>query len=58
MTKDKNKFLDTKNRLVIARGQEWVKWVNGVKRYRLLFIKCISTSHVMYAWLLWLMMSA
>ena len=29
-------LIDTENRLVVARGGEWVKWVNGVKRYKLL----------------------
>ena len=35
-TKDKNKFLDTENRLVVARGQEWAlgemgKWSQKVQ---------------------------
>ena len=42
--KKPSKLIDTEimeNRLVAARGGvgEWVKWVKGVKRYKLLVIK-------------------
>lgn len=37
----KFKLIDTKNRLVVARGREreWVKWVKGGKRYKVPVIK-------------------
>ena len=37
----KNKLVDTENRLVVARGRcgGWVKWVTGVKTYKLPVIK-------------------
>ena len=32
---NKNKLIDTENRLVVARGGEgWAKWVKAVKRYK------------------------
>ena len=34
----KNKLIDTENRLMVARGNRfggWAKWVRGVKRYKL-----------------------
>lgn len=33
--KKKKELIDTENRLVVARGGGWVKWVKGVKRYKL-----------------------
>ena len=33
--KPKNpKFTETKNRMIIARGRKWVKWVRIVTRYK------------------------
>ena len=37
--KNKPKLIDTENKLVVARGGAWVKWVKGVKRYKLPVIK-------------------
>ena len=39
--KNKNpnpKFIETKNRMITARGRRWVKWVKMVKRYKLVVI--------------------
>lgn len=50
----KKELIDTGNRLVVARGV-WVgwgccvKWVMGVKRYKLSFIKQVSPGDVMYS---------
>ena len=36
LKKNKNpKFIETKNRMIIARGRRWVKWVKILKRYKL-----------------------
>ena len=38
----KTKLIHTENRWVVARGEgveEWVKWVKGIKKYKLPVIK-------------------
>lgn len=32
-------LIDTENKLVVARGREWVKWMKMVEKYRLPVIK-------------------
>ena len=39
LLKNKIKLIDAENRLVVARGGWWAKWVKGVKRYKLPVIK-------------------
>lgn len=33
--KNKNKQIDTENRLSVGRSRGWAKWVKRVKRYKL-----------------------
>lgn len=28
-------LIDTKNRMIVARGWGWAQWVKGVKKYKL-----------------------
>ena len=45
------KLIDTENKLVVPRAERrlgWVKWVEGVKRYKIC-IKYISHGDVMYS---------
>lgn len=50
--KQKNKkteLMDTENRLMVARGGGWVKWVKGVTRYKLPVIRSISPGAVTHS---------
>lgn len=46
-TREQTEMVNTKNRLLVARGAVWAAWVMGVRRHEPPVVRLISPGHAM-----------